>query len=171
MYACGLGRVRRGDALSRLGLCASSEWRRHREEGGRSFERLRKRGRVLERRADERHASVCELPRLRGVGTARDGANLVAALEQALHHSATLVARGSRDDDGKLLTHDPTSFQLRHMKGTFQLVGFDVLGVDSLTLQYVGPPPRSERLRRLRITSAAHCGMVISSMTWPSWSL
>jgi putative ABC transport system substrate-binding protein len=48
MYACGLGRVRGGDALSRLGLGASFEWRRHREEGGRSFERLRERGRVFE---------------------------------------------------------------------------------------------------------------------------
>jgi hypothetical protein len=48
VYACGLGRVRGGDALSRLGLRASFEWRRHREEGGRSFERLRERGRVFE---------------------------------------------------------------------------------------------------------------------------
>jgi hypothetical protein len=47
---------------------------------------------------------------LRGVDTARDGANLVTALEQALHHSATLFARASRDDDGKLLTHDPLPF-------------------------------------------------------------
>src|SRR4029077_2691739 len=55
-------------------------------------------------------SSVCELPRLRGVGTARDGANLVTALEQARHHCATLFARASRDDDGKLLTHDPPPF-------------------------------------------------------------
>jgi len=48
VYACGPGRVRGGDALSRLGLGASFEWRRHREEGGRSFERLRERGRVFE---------------------------------------------------------------------------------------------------------------------------
>src|SRR5258708_1267016 len=48
VYACGLGRVRGGDALSRLGLRASFGWRRHREEGGRSFERLRERGRVFE---------------------------------------------------------------------------------------------------------------------------
>src|SRR5258708_11214822 len=48
MYACGLGRVRGGDALSRLGLRASFERRRHREEGGRSFERFRERGRVFE---------------------------------------------------------------------------------------------------------------------------
>jgi hypothetical protein len=48
MYACGLGRVRCGHALSRLGLRASFEWRRHREEGGRSFEHLRERGRVFE---------------------------------------------------------------------------------------------------------------------------
>src|SRR6266436_2501137 len=48
VYACGLGRVRGGDALSRLGLRASFEWRRHREEGGRSFERLRERGCVFE---------------------------------------------------------------------------------------------------------------------------
>src|SRR5258705_62893 len=39
MYACGLGGVCRGDALSRLGLRAAFEWRRHREEGGRTFER------------------------------------------------------------------------------------------------------------------------------------
>ena len=48
VYACGLGRVRGGDALSRLGLRASFEWRRHREEGGRSFERLPERCRVFE---------------------------------------------------------------------------------------------------------------------------
>jgi hypothetical protein len=48
MHACGLSRVRRGDALSRLGLRASFQWRRHREEGGRSFEHLRERGRVFE---------------------------------------------------------------------------------------------------------------------------
>src|SRR4029077_8492302 len=48
MYACGLSRVRGGDALSRLGLRASFERRRHREEGGRSFERLRERGCVFE---------------------------------------------------------------------------------------------------------------------------
>ncbi len=48
VYACGLGRVRGRDALSRLGLRASFEWRRHREEGGRSFERLRERGCVFE---------------------------------------------------------------------------------------------------------------------------
>src|SRR5262249_36990922 len=112
MYACGLGRVRGGDALSRLGLRASFEWCRHREEGGRSFERLRERGRVFERRMDEPDARVCERPRLRGVGTARDGANLVTALEQALHHSATLFARASRDHDGKLLTHDPRLLSL-----------------------------------------------------------
>src|SRR6185503_260339 len=46
MHACGLGRVRGGDALSRLGLRASFERRRHREERGRSFERLRELGRV-----------------------------------------------------------------------------------------------------------------------------
>jgi hypothetical protein len=40
----------------------------------------------------------------------------VTPLEQALHHSATLFARGSRNDDGKLLTHDHVSFHLRHMK-------------------------------------------------------
>jgi hypothetical protein len=30
----------------------------------------------------------------------------VTALEQALYHGATLFSRGSRDDNGKLLTHD-----------------------------------------------------------------
>src|SRR6476661_5322271 len=44
VYACGLCRIRGGEALSRLGLHASFEWRRHREEGGRAFERLRERG-------------------------------------------------------------------------------------------------------------------------------
>jgi hypothetical protein len=34
----------------------------------------------------------------------------VTALEQALHHSATLFARASRDDDDKLLTHDLPPF-------------------------------------------------------------
>jgi hypothetical protein len=110
MYACGLGRVRGGDALSRLGLRASSDWRRHREEGGRSFERLAERGRVFERRSDKLHPGVCELSRLRGVGITRDGANLVTALEQALHRGATLVARAADDDDGKLLTHDLPPF-------------------------------------------------------------
>src|SRR6185503_8331843 len=38
--------------------------------------------------------------------SARDGANLVTALEQVRHHGATLFARGSRDDDDKFLTHD-----------------------------------------------------------------
>jgi hypothetical protein len=42
--------------------------------------------------------------------TARDDANLVTALEQAFRHSATLFARASRDDDGKLLTHDLPPF-------------------------------------------------------------
>jgi hypothetical protein len=41
----------------------------------------------------------------------------------------------------------------------------------SLTLHFAGSAPTSERLRLLRTTPAAHCGMVISSMTWPSWSL
>jgi hypothetical protein len=34
----------------------------------------------------------------------------VTALAQALHHSATLFASASRDDDGKLLTHDQPPF-------------------------------------------------------------
>src|SRR5262249_59954121 len=54
MDACGLGGVNGGNALSRFGLHAAREWRRHREEGCRSFERLYDRGRVVERRADER---------------------------------------------------------------------------------------------------------------------
>ena len=114
MYASGLGRVCGGDALSRFRLGASLEWRRHREEGGRSFERLHKSGRVFDRRADERDALACELSRLRGVGTACDRANPVAALEQALHHSATLLACGSGDDDDKLLIHDRASCPLQH---------------------------------------------------------
>jgi hypothetical protein len=48
VYACGLGRIRGAEALSRLGLRASFEWRCHREQGGRSFESLGKRGRVFE---------------------------------------------------------------------------------------------------------------------------
>src|SRR6266436_78379 len=48
MYACGLGRVRRGDALSQFGLRTSFKRRRHREEGGRPYECLRERGRVFE---------------------------------------------------------------------------------------------------------------------------
>src|SRR4029077_5631444 len=67
MYACSLGRIRGGDALSHLGLRASFERRRHREEGGRSFERLRERGRIFERRTDEGDAGVRELPRLRRI--------------------------------------------------------------------------------------------------------
>ena len=76
----------------------------------------------------------------------------------------------SRDDDGKLLTHDlPPS--LATYEGRSQLVGIDVLGVDSLTLHFVQSAPTSERLRLPRNTPAAHCCMVISSMTWPSRSL
>ena len=45
----------------------------------------------------------------------------MTALEQALHHSATLFARASRDDDGKLLPHDHVSFYLRHMKSDSSL--------------------------------------------------
>jgi hypothetical protein len=48
VYACGLGRVGSRNTLSRLGLRASLERRRHREEGGRSFECLGERGRVFE---------------------------------------------------------------------------------------------------------------------------
>src|SRR6266478_1870349 len=144
MDACNLGRIRGGDALLRLGLRACSEWRRHREEGGRSFERLRECGRVFERRADERDARVCEVPGLRGVGIPRHGANRVTAFEQALHHSATLVARGSRDDDDKLIAHDS-----RILSRSFQLVGVTVLGVDLLTLDCVGSASASERLRLL----------------------
>src|SRR5258708_19786465 len=66
VYACGLGRVRGGDALSRLGLRASFQLPRPREEGRRSFERLRQRGRGFECRADARDAPVCGLPRPRG---------------------------------------------------------------------------------------------------------
>ena len=43
------------------------------------------------------------------------------ALEQALHHRATLFARGSRNDDGKLLIHDEVSFHLRPMKADSSL--------------------------------------------------
>src|ERR1700722_10423720 len=96
--------------LSRLGSCASLQGRRHRKEGARSFERLRERCRVFERRADECDARGCEVPRPCGLGIARDGANLVTALEQAFHHRATLFARASGDDDGKLLTHDLPPF-------------------------------------------------------------
>ena len=48
----------------------------------------------------------------------------MTALEQALHHSATLFARGSRDDDGKLLTHDPRLLSLATMTS-----GIDVLAL------------------------------------------
>src|SRR6476469_7442776 len=48
-------------------------------------------------------ARVCELPSRRGVCIAREGANLVTALKQVLHHGAALFSRGSRDDDSKLL--------------------------------------------------------------------
>src|ERR1035438_8474416 len=105
MHACRLGRVGGGDALMRLGLRASPEWRGHREEGGGSFERLRHCGRVLERRAYERDPRLCELLRLLGVGGTRDRMNLVASLEKTFHYCATLIARGSRDDDDQLLTH------------------------------------------------------------------
>src|SRR5262249_41668700 len=39
MDACGLGGVNGGNALSRFGSHAAREWRRHREEGGRSPQR------------------------------------------------------------------------------------------------------------------------------------
>ena len=49
MHACCLGRVGGGDTLSCLGVRTSGR-RRHREERGRSFERLRDRRSVFERR-------------------------------------------------------------------------------------------------------------------------
>jgi hypothetical protein len=48
MHACRLGCVRGRDALSRVGLRAPFERRRHGEERGGSCERLRERGRVFE---------------------------------------------------------------------------------------------------------------------------
>jgi hypothetical protein len=47
----------------------------------------------------------------------------VAALEQALHDSATLFARASRDDDMTYL------LSLATYEGGFQFVGVDVLAL------------------------------------------
>ena len=79
--------------------------RRHREERGRSFERLSERRGVFERRPDERRPGVRERLRLARVGVARDGADLVTSLEEAPRDGAALFTRGSRDDDGELLRH------------------------------------------------------------------
>src|SRR5712672_48906 len=72
---------------------------------GRPFERLRDRRSVFERRRNERRPGVRERLRLARVGVARDGADLVASLEEAPRDGAALFARGSRDDDGQLLRH------------------------------------------------------------------
>jgi hypothetical protein len=45
------------------------------------------------------------------------------------------------------------------------------VSVDTMFPISVGSAPTSERPRLRRITPATHCGTVISSMTWPSWSL
>jgi hypothetical protein len=65
-------------------------------------------------------------------------------------------------------THDDP--EKANYEGGFQLVGIDVLSVDSPTLHFAGSAPTSERLRLLRTKPAVHYGTVISSMTWPSWS-
>ena len=130
------------------------------------------------------------------------------------------IARASRDDDGKLLTHDPPHFTCDNDRSDFEAltltepvegrqwaptadaksgcmpicssmnptefpvnVGSQLAHEHhhelscsprqlfwpafSLTLHFAGSAPTSERLRLLRTTPAAHCGTVISSMTWP----
>jgi hypothetical protein len=47
-----------GNTLSCLGVCTSKR-RRHREERGRSFERLHNRRSVFERRRNERREKAC----------------------------------------------------------------------------------------------------------------
>jgi len=63
MHACCLGRVSGGNTVSCLGV-RTSERRRHREERGRSFERLRDRRSVFERRRHECRPGVREQLRL-----------------------------------------------------------------------------------------------------------
>jgi hypothetical protein len=106
------------------------------------------------------HANDVALGRVVGVPddcfiVVRNLALLIRCVE-----SKTIFIGDTHDDLGKA-----------NYEGGFQLVGIDVLGVDSLTLHFAGSAPTSERLRLLRTTPAAHCGTVISSMTWPSWSL
>jgi len=59
MRARGLGRVGGCNTLSCLGVCAARR-RRHREERGRSFEGLRERRSVFERRGNERRPGTRE---------------------------------------------------------------------------------------------------------------
>ena len=59
MHACCLGRVGGCNTLSCLGVCAARR-RRHREERGRSFEGLRERRSVFERRGNERRPGTRE---------------------------------------------------------------------------------------------------------------
>jgi hypothetical protein len=78
---------------------------RHREERGRSVERLRDRRRVFERRGNERCSGARERFRLACIGIARDGADLVTSREEAACDGSALFTRGSRDDDSELLHH------------------------------------------------------------------
>ena len=105
MHACCLGRVGGGDTLSCFGVRTSSEWRRHREERGRPFERLRDRRSVFERRRNERRPGVRKRLRTARVGVPRDRADLVASCEEAPRDGTALITCGSRDDDGELLRH------------------------------------------------------------------
>jgi hypothetical protein len=63
MHACCLGRVGGDNTLPCLGVRASGR-RRHREERGRSFERLHNRRSVFERRRNESRPAVREQLRL-----------------------------------------------------------------------------------------------------------
>src|ERR1700754_986430 len=114
MHAGYLGCVGGGDTLSYLGVCTCSGRRRHREERGRSFERLRDRRSVFERRRNERRPGVRERLCLAWVGVARDGADLVASLEEAPRDGAALFTRGSHGDDRELLRHVLVTFFCHH---------------------------------------------------------
>src|SRR5260370_2745203 len=104
MHAGCLRRGGGGNTLSCLGVRASGR-HRHREERGRSFERLHNRSSVFERRHDERRPGVRQRLGLARVWVARDGTDLVASLKEAPRDGAALFTRRSCDDDGEFLGH------------------------------------------------------------------
>src|SRR5260370_36900320 len=117
MHAGCLGRVSGGNTLSCLGV-RTSERRRHREERGRSFERLRDRRSAFERRRHERRPGVREQLRLAGIWVASDGADLVASLKEATRDGAALLTRGSRNNDCEFLRHVLLPFSCGQARGS-----------------------------------------------------
>ncbi len=116
MNACCPGRVGEGNALPCLGVRASGR-HRHREERGRSFERLHNCRSVFARRRNERRPGLREQPSQAGFWVTRHGADLVASLKEAPRDGAALFTRGSRDDDGELLCHFSVPFSCDQARG------------------------------------------------------